>query len=309
MKKLLLVLLLPVLAVAGLYLFFPATLFELAVKAERSAAGLEQHSVEAGDLHFEYLEGGSGEPLVLLHGFAANKDNWTRVAAYLTPHFRVIAPDLSGFGESSPAADKDYRIPRQAEYLQAFLAALQLDSFHLGGSSMGGYIAGMYATQHPEQVKTLWLLAPSGMATAEPSELDRLLADGQPNPLVTETVADYERLLDFVFSERPFIPGPVKQALVDEALSYRELHDEIFAQLQRDADTPPLEPLLMSAAVPLFVLWGEEDRALHVSGAEKLAEIVPGAEIRVMPGVGHLPMIERPEQAAEYYLRFMAGRL
>jgi pimeloyl-ACP methyl ester carboxylesterase len=309
MKKWLLLPVVLILCLAGFYLLFPAATLELAVTAERTMAGLESHSIDVDGQHFEYLEGGEGEPLVLLHGFAAGKDHWTRVAAYLTPHFRVIIPDLPGFGESGPAADNDYRISRQSGRLQAFLAALQLDSFHLGGSSMGGYLAGLYAVQHPQSVRTLWLIAPSGMASAEPGELAQLLAAGKPNPLIVESVEDYERLLDFVFTERPFIPAPVKAVLVDEAVRYRELHDEIFTQLEQDDDTPPLEPLLMSAAVPLFVLWGRDDRVLNASSAEILSEIMPGAEIRVMTRTGHLPMIERPEQSAKYYLEFLRAGL
>lgn len=309
MKKLLLIPLLLIVTLVGVYLLFPAATFNMLVQAERGVAGLESQRITVDGLEFAYLEGGTGEPLVLLHGFGANKDNWTRIAPYLTPHFRVIAPDLTGFGESSAAQDNDYRIPRQAERLRAFLAALEIDSLHLGGNSMGGYIAGLYAQQHPEQVKTLWLLAPAGMASAEPGEMAQLLAAGEPNPLVVDSVADYDRLLDFVFTEQPYIPGPIKQVFVEEALAYRELHDEIFAQLERDADTPPLEPLLMLAAVPVLVLWGEDDRVLNVSGTEVISEILPGAEVGVLKNTGHLPMIERPEATAQYFLRFMRGAL
>ena len=90
-----------ILVLISCYLLFPGVTFKILRNMERSAAGLEQKSIEVGKLHIEYLEGGKGEVLLLLHGFGGNKDNWTRVAKYLTPHFKVIAPDLPGFGESS----------------------------------------------------------------------------------------------------------------------------------------------------------------------------------------------------------------
>ncbi|MCP3952871.1 MAG: alpha/beta hydrolase, partial [Desulfobacterales bacterium] len=106
----------------------------------------------------EYLEGGQGDTLLLLHGFGANKDNWTRIGKHLTPHFRVIAPDLPGFGESGKNPDGDYSISAQARFVKDFVQALGIKSFHIGGSSMGGNIAGAYASSNPETLKSLLLI-------------------------------------------------------------------------------------------------------------------------------------------------------
>src|SRR6478735_3598161 len=76
---------------------------------ERWRADLERKEIVLSDgTRIAYLEGGGGEPLVLVHGFGADKDNFTRVARWLTPHYRVIVPDLVGFGESAHRADVDY---------------------------------------------------------------------------------------------------------------------------------------------------------------------------------------------------------
>jgi len=99
-----------ILCLFGVYFLFPGVMFDLLKTAERSAAGLKQHSIYVKGLRIEYLEGGKGDALVLLHGFGANKDNWTRFGKHLTSHFRVIAPDLTGFGESSPDPGGDYTI-------------------------------------------------------------------------------------------------------------------------------------------------------------------------------------------------------
>jgi pimeloyl-ACP methyl ester carboxylesterase len=158
-----------VLAVVVVYFAFPAAAFKFLLKAERSSAGLEQHSIKVDGLHIEYLEGGQGDVVLLLHGFGANKDNWTRISKHITPHYRVIAPDLPGFGESSRQPDANYTIAAQADRVNAFVRTLGIQSFHLGGSSMGGNIAGVYAAQHPESVISLWLVAPGGVASADPS--------------------------------------------------------------------------------------------------------------------------------------------
>ncbi|MDJ0723361.1 MAG: alpha/beta fold hydrolase [Desulfobacterales bacterium] len=293
------------LGLMSVYYFLPEAAFDLVIRVERGVGGLSENTVDAGNLHFAYLEGGRGEPLVLLHGFGANKDNWTRIGRHLTPHFRVIAPDLIGFGESGPAPDGNYAIRIQAERVRAFAMALGLESFHLGGSSMGGYIAGVYAAAYPQEIKSLLLIAPGGVAAAEPSEMFRRLQAGEAIPLVAANAEEYDRLLDFVFAERPFIPGPMKRVLVKEAVDHRAQNLRIWDQMNRSLETAPLEQTVNGLAVPTLIVWGAQDRVLHVSGGGALAAVMPNARSAVMTAVGHLPMIEKPGETARLYLKFL----
>ena len=153
-------------AVAG-YLFFPGVTLETLISIERGIAGLDQKGIDIGSLHIEYLEGGEGEVLVLLHGFGGNKDNWTRVAKYLTPHFRVIAPDLPGFGESSKDFDASYTYSAQADRIHQFVQALGVDKFHLGGNSMGGNLSGNYAAKFEDDILSRYQKFCSTRNTAE----------------------------------------------------------------------------------------------------------------------------------------------
>jgi len=131
----------------GLYLYFsPEHAVRRALEFERGLAGLARKEVElANGVRYVYLEGGKGEPLMLLHGFGANKDNFVRVAKYLTPHYRVVIPDQIGFGESAKPPKGDYAPRAQAERLRALAKALGMPQLHLGGNSMGGHIALTYA--------------------------------------------------------------------------------------------------------------------------------------------------------------------
>jgi pimeloyl-ACP methyl ester carboxylesterase len=286
--------------------FFPEDMARFAASAERRAAGLERKEIDIPGFHLVYLDGGAGDPLVLVHGFGADKDNWTRIAKYLTPHYRVIAPDLPGFGESSKPETAHYSVRDQVQYLHAFIAALQFQNGSLGGNSMGGHIAGLYAATFPSEVKTLWLLAPAGVATADLSELGALIKSGQPNPLLAQSPQDFDKIVHFVMSDPPYIPGSIKNVLAKRAAANYPLHSRIFQELLAAKPDDALEVSLKDNPVPTKILWGDRDRALSVSGAKILGSLLPNSSVTVMPGVGHLPMIEKPRAAAEDYLAFRA---
>ena len=143
---------------------FPEKVARGTIESWRRNAALVRKEIELpGGLRYAYLEGGTGEPLVLLHGFGADKDNFDPAAYFLVPHYRVIVPDHIGFGESSRPAGADYSPPAQAEHLHALVKSLNLARIHLGGNSMGGQIAMAYAVAHSNEVQSLWLLAPAGV--------------------------------------------------------------------------------------------------------------------------------------------------
>ena len=197
-------------AVAFVYLA-PERVLRFAVNAERERAGLARKEIDLpGGLRYVYLEGGQGEPLMLLHGFGANKDNFTRVARFLTPRFRIIVPDHIGFGESAHPQDADYAPLAQAARLRALAQALGIERrLHLGGSSMGGQIALTYAALHPTEVGSLWLLDAAGVWSAPESEARRLLRETGQNPMLARNEEEFARLVAFVMSDPPYLPRPM----------------------------------------------------------------------------------------------------
>ena len=291
--------------VVGIYFLFPGVAFTLFNKIERSKAGLEQRSIEVEGLHIEYLEGGKGDVLLLLHGFGANKENWLLISPYLTPHFRVIAPDLPGFGESTRDPEAEYSISAQVDRIHAFVRALKLKRFHIGGNSMGGEIAGVYAARYSKEVNSLWLLAPGGIASAEPSELGQVLIKQGKNPLLVKSPEDYDQLLDYVFHTSPFIPTAIKHHLAQEAMNNRPLNNKIFDTFLKARALPPLEVVLDDLPIPTLILWGDKDRILHVSGAGILESVMPKAKTAIMKNVGHAPMAEKPKESAKLFLSFV----
>ncbi|WP_019140985.1 alpha/beta fold hydrolase [Noviherbaspirillum massiliense] len=276
-------------------------LTDYAIKSDRQRAGLERKEIvlENG-LRYVYLEGGQGEALMLLHGFGGNKDNFVRTARYLTPHYRVIVPDHIGFGESSHPLQADYRPTAQAERIRMLAHALGIRSPHLGGNSMGGHIALAYAALYPKEVASLWLLDSGGIWNAPLSDVGQTLAKGGRNPLLVRDEEDYAKLIDLVMNDPPFIPRPVMNILAQERIRNAGLEERIFQDLIRD----PIEGRIGGLQTPALIVWGDKDRVIHVGTAEILRKLMPRSEVIVMPGIGHVPMVERPQQSAEDYLRF-----
>ncbi len=293
-----------VIAAIGFVYVAPEKALRYAIDAERERAGLVRKEIDLpGGLHYVYLEGGQGEPLLLLHGFGANKDNFTRVARFLTPRYRVIVPDHVGFGESAHPRDASYAPAAQAGRLRALTQALGIKSLHLGGSSMGGQIALTYAALHSAEVKSLWLLDAAGVWSAPESEARKIIRETGQNPLLARNEEEFARLAAFVMSDPPYIPRPMLDVIARERIRNFALEERIFKQLATDS----VEERVTGMATPALIVWGDQDRAVNVATAGILHKLMPRSQVIIMPGIGHLPMIERPRQSAEDYLRFRAS--
>jgi abhydrolase domain-containing protein 6 len=182
MKKLLksglLVIIAIVFLLALFYFLFPESVFKLAIDAQRRAAGLVKKEVKVDDHRIVYLEGGKGETVVLLHGFAINKDSWVFCAKYLKG-FHLVIPDIPGFGESSQVPTDSYDVESQVKRLDRFMEVLHLDKFHMAGQSMGGAYTATYGARHPEKVLTLALFGHGRSSISEQERACQATGAGQ----------------------------------------------------------------------------------------------------------------------------------
>src|SRR5690554_2120524 len=280
-------------------------IYETAIGFERASAGLEADNVTVGDLEIAYLrnaEANNGDTIVLVHGFGANKDNWTRIARELTDSFNVYAIDLPGHGESSKPLDLGYRFEEQVAHLAGILEALDINEMHMMGNSMGGGITALYTATYPEQIKTAVLFNPAGILEYE-NEMVGLVLSGD-NPLIPSQPGDFERLMDFALEKRPFIPWPILGVLEEKAIANQTVNKVIFAAI---AD-PDYEPLFRNAIKditdPLLIIWGKEDRILDYRNAPVYQASIPGSQLVILEDIGHAPMIETPEESARLFLEF-----
>jgi pimeloyl-ACP methyl ester carboxylesterase len=293
---------------AVVYYFYPAYLVALVVGLVRKWGRLSVKSVVVDDITWPYLEGGplDGEVVVMVHGFGGDKNNWPLYARYFTKRYRVIAPDLPGFGENVRDPDLSYGGAAQTERLHAFLAELGLENIHLAGNSMGGFIALNYALTYPDKLKSLTLIDNAGVTSTNKSELEIAIDNGE-NPLVATSLEDFDRLLDFIMHKR--IPSPrfMKEALLAVQIRYRDLLDAIFWEILDEALHDSLTDRLGDVSTPTLVIWGRHDRLIDVSCAEVMAASIPNNKIVIFEDAGHIPMIEKPRESALHHLELIAG--
>lgn len=287
---------------AVFWLLWPQPLARFFMAAERRQGRVAMRRVRCGEIDWYLLEGGHGEPLVLLHGFNGDAYNFVRVSRRLGKHFRIIAPDLPGFGQTAFEGQLDYRVEEQAERVLGLLNELGIERFYLGGSSMGGYVASAIAGKAPDRVRALWLLDPGGLQTVPLSPLFEVVHQGGYNALVIRDRKDFRRLMDYCFVRPPWLPGPLARQLADRASRHSERAAKIFDAIR--FRSTPLEELASKLDVPTLIVWGQADQVLHPDGLRILAERMPHARTLLLPATGHLPMIEKPKETAEAWISF-----
>jgi pimeloyl-ACP methyl ester carboxylesterase len=268
-------------------------------------------------LRIHYEEAGAGpEVFVFVHGNFASWRWWKPVLERLPPGWRGIAPDLRGCGETTSEAAAEppssFAIPELASDLDSLVDALRVDAFHLVGHSLGGAVALQYALRQQARVRSLTLVAPApptglsalreGTSTAA-RFLRRIDPDSRPSLAALQSSYRMHRALGTNrWILRRALAEMMPSAALDGAASEALLADA--ARLSSDAVVGFLEALhrwnveaeLSSLRVPTVILWGEKDTLVPRAGLDKMAQLLPAAELVVWPDTGHSPQLEKPDE-------------
>jgi 2-hydroxy-6-oxonona-2,4-dienedioate hydrolase len=248
----------------------------------------------------KYWFGGSGKPLVLLHGgFGDAQQHWASSFETLAEHFQIIAPDLPGFGVSDPLPMPGY---------QHYLNWLQLlfDMLNLGGPvlmmghSFGAVLCRFFAAENTGYVSRL-ILVDGGTIVDTPGcakPLFRL-------PGLSSAILNWNR-------ERSYSLDSLRRAVLDEKLITPEFIANAqaasigsMAVMRQLATTAP--PLLRTPTCPSLIVWGEYDRVSPVENGKKIASEIHGAKFAVVRQAAHLPQIEQPSEFHQFVLPFLQG--
>ena len=285
------------------YYAFPNLFKEPLLQLNRQLSGVSEKTRLVGVHNVHYLNGGSGEPVILLHGIFAEKDHWVDFARQLTGSYRVITPDLPGFGESGRRADLAYGYAQQTQHLKDFMDALGIHKAHLAGNSMGGTIAALFALRYPERVASVAFIgAPHGLRTPKPSEMDALIDAGK-SPLVAHNAAQFKQMMSLVFTKQPFLPYPILHAAQADALRLAASNERLWNDQLKDRHL--LHERIGELRTPILALWGGDDRLFDVSGIQVLNARLKSPQVQVLNGIGHLPMMEAPKETSLIYVGFL----
>ena len=282
----------------------PHRLIRAEFARERVAAGFALRHAAVDGCRWCYVERAATSPqaptLVLVHGYTGGKENWYRVCARLGRRYRLVVPDLPGWGDSQRRAGADYGFAAQADNVAAFLRHLGGAPVVLVGHSMGGGIAALVAARHPDRVAKLALVDAAGVEFAENAFGLEVLAGG--NPFAVEDASSLERYFGVIFHDataRPPLPWPGSWAYVAwrrrEAAFEQAVLDRIGRGDERFLPWQEAERIRQ----PTLLLWGAHDRVIDPSAMALYAQRIPRARTRLLERSGHMTLMEEPGAVAE----------
>jgi pimeloyl-ACP methyl ester carboxylesterase len=238
---------------------------------------------------FEYVEVGTGEPLMLLHGLFGALSNFSDLIEKFRHTHKVVVPLL-------PLFDLDLlhtSVKGLAKYVQQFIDHKGYDQIHLLGNSLGGHVGLVYILNHPEKIKTLTLTGSSGL-------FENAMGDSYPKR------GDYE-----------YIKAKTAATFYDPAVATKELVDEVFEitnnrikvikiiALAKSAIRHNLGEELGQIKVPTLLIWGKNDNVTPPFVGEEFHKLIPNSELAFIDKCGHAPMMEVPNEFNEILEKFL----
>ena len=267
--------------------------------------------VEVDGVRVHYQEAGRAEapPVILVHGFASSNLVWSKVLLDLAEAgFRVIAPDMLGYGYSGKPREVDYTIVSQARMVVGLLKQLGIDRADLVGSSYGGAVAATIALDNPEVVRKLVLVGAVTNNAPTRYLLMRLFGSPIIGDILSPLLVGSRRLLRArmkrVYDRHSWVLDERRVHARHLPLQTRGTHRAIIRTVRRwDADRVSRDAHLITQ--PTLVLWGDTDREVPLADGRRLNEKLPNSRLLVFRECGHLPHEEYPEEFTKLVAEFL----
>jgi 4,5:9,10-diseco-3-hydroxy-5,9,17-trioxoandrosta-1(10),2-diene-4-oate hydrolase len=263
--------------------------------------GSQARFIDVLGTRMHYVHGGSGRPMLLIHGIVGSTTNWRRNIAALARNASVYAIDLVNMGRSQRVAGIDADLEASADRVAAFMDAMGIDQAEIIGHSHGGAVSTMLAARHPDRVRSLILFAPVNPFSHLEAPLIRLYSS-TPGRLLARVVPYLPRWVHQIALERMYgdptriaegtldgyieglrVPGTIQHVMAIVGGWYRNI-----AALKT--------ALSQVTHVPTLLMWGDRDRAVSVASGRQLLRELRDAELIVVPGAGHVVFEEMPEE-------------
>jgi len=250
-------------------------------------AGHTAEMMEVNGCHVEVLRGGSGTPMLFLHG-AGGASAWAPYMEGLSKRFSLIVPSHPGYGRSDTPPWLD-NLSDLAYFYLDFIDALDLRDFHLAGNSLGGWLAAEIAVRSTARIRTLTLVSPAGIHVKGVPKGDIFLWDDDVR--VRNTFYD-QKLAEARIAQKP--TGPDLEMALKNHFTTAKLawHPRFY--------NPDLHKWLHRIKVPTMILWGDSDKIIPPAYGDAFNTLIPGSQLRIIRQCGHLPHQEKLDE-------FLAG--
>jgi triacylglycerol lipase len=258
--------------------------------------GFHSDSARVDGTKIPFLVRGWGVPIVLVHGFAGDKEGWLLLARYLRHRSMVLIPDLPGFGDAGVIPPEHASAKHQAAALAGLFDHLGLGRVHLVGSSMGGGIVQRFAQDYPARASSMTLVGSVG-PYIEKSEVGKALDRGE-NPLVVDDVESHDDLIALITEKKPMSTRAIRRYLAGRRVARREVESALFRGFSEAPEGEGIPRNLEAIRTPALVVHGACDRVIHPATGRALAQRLPDARLHMMQGVGHVPQLEAPAALA-----------
>lgn len=265
--------------------------------------------VDAGGLRTRTLRVGKGDPVIFLHGTSGHLEAFIRNLPAHAELYECHAIDMMGHGytDSPPQA---YRISGYVDHLIAYMDAVGIDRAHFVGESLGGWVAGRLAADHPDRVGKITLVAPGG-TVANPAVMERIKTSTRAAVESDDIGLTRKRLELLMFDST----HNVTDELVDvrHAIYHRESFVNAIDRLLALQEMENREPDLLSVEqmnsikAPTLIVWGMENPFGEVPEAHRMQESIPGSRLELFEKCGHWPQHEHADRFNALNLAFLAG--
>ena len=279
-----------------------------------SRAEPKPRAVEVHGRQMNFIEAGSGPVLLLIHGMAGTCANWESVIEPLAINHTVIAPDFPGHGASAPGGG-DYSLGALASAMRDLMPTLEHERATLVGHSLGGGVAMQFTYQFPEMVERLVLVSSGGLGP-DVSPILRAAALPGAELFISATAGVGSRVGSIVGRGLGLVGLRPNTDVAEVTRGYATLTDpdrrKAFVATLRSVvgmegqRVGALDKLYLAEALPLLILWGENDPIIPVEHAREAHAQLPDSRLEIFEDTGHVPQLERPGRFIAALERFLA---
>lgn len=257
-------------------------------------------------IKIHYTDQGKGDVILLLHGVLSSLHTFDNWANKLSENHRVIRVDLPGFGLTGPWTDNEYSINRYTEFIKKFMDKLNINKFHIAGSSLGGWIAWEFAVAMEHRIDKMILINSAGY-----------INQGKyPWPFIIAKTPVLNQILNYQLVPKFVARKILKEVIYDSRIISDELVNRYYDLSHRKGNLKAFKTIanlpfkqntdaLKKISTSTLLLWGDKDSWISLKDVDSFKNDLQNAKVIIYKEVGHIPMEEIPEKSCKDALDFL----